>query len=184
MECKIASTETERSDVLRQRYDVFVEEFHFLAPREDGQKIEYDPYDDHALWVGVWEEGTLIASCRLILPNKALGLPTLKDMTIDPSKLPERPTAEISRITVANGHRTFKKTVKVLQAMQKEIASVSSKHGVSQWVGAVEPGFLRLLNFSHLPYSPIGPLQYRIGTERYPVMLTADDYSASLKEHP
>ena len=184
MECKIASTEIEKTAILRQRYDIFVKEFNFFVPREDGQRIEYDKYDDYALLLGVWEKGDLIASCRLVLPNTILGLPTLNAMTIDSDKLQsDQLTAEISRITVASNHRMFKKTIKVLQTMQKEIDRISANRGIIQCIGAVEPSFLRLLNCSRLPYSPIGPLQYLIGAERYPVVLLAKNHTTSLNEN-
>lgn len=183
MKCKIASTEIERTAILQQRYDIFVEEFGYFTPKEDGKRLEYDYYDDHALLLGVWENETLIASCRLILPNHTLGLPTLKAMLIDDEKLEKAlPTAEISRITVAREHRMFKKTIKILQTMQKEINRISAEHGIVQLIGAVEPSFLRLLNFSKLPYQPIGPLQFLIGAERYPVLLRHKNFDLTLKE--
>jgi len=183
MECKTALTEIQRAAILRQRYDIFVKEFHFLPPREDAQPIESDKYDEYSLLLGVWEDDDLIASCRFILPNKSLGLPTLNTMVID-SNRPQHDlsTAEISRITVASNHRAFKKTIKVLQVMQKEIDRISSDHGITQCIGAIEAPFLKLLHYANLPYKPIGPLQYHIGSERYPVILTTNDYHTALKK--
>lgn len=179
----MSSIKTEQIAILQQRYDIFVEEFHFFVPKEDGQRVEYDQHDEYALLFAVWENDTLIASCRLILPNNALGLPTLNSMTIDSIKFQrDQPTAEISRIAVASAHRTFKKTIKILQVMQNEIHRVSLDYGIVQFVGAIEPAFLRLLNCSGLPYTPIGPLQYLIGAKRYPVMLSTLEYTTSIKE--
>lgn len=184
MECRLASTKRERHAVLQQRYIVFVQEFSFFPPREDNRKIECDRYDDHALFFGVWEKNTLIASCRLLFSDKQFELPTLSAMSIDPILLSDQPTAEISRITVASGHRTFKKTIRILQAMQQEISRISDARGIRQWVGAVEPSFLHLLNRAHLPYRTIGPLQFLIGAERYPVVLASQNYKTLQKEHP
>lgn len=184
MECRVASTEMERTAILRQRHDVFVEEFNFFSPKDAAQEIEYDQYDAYALLFGVWEQNSLIASCRLILPNNPLGLPTFTSMHLDSEKFqPEQTTAEISRITVASTQRAFRKTIRILQAMQKEINQISAKYDIMQWVGAVGPAFLRLLNQSRLPYRPIGPLQLHIGAERYPIILTLHDYLSSLKEN-
>lgn len=178
MKCTVASTEIERTNILQQRYDIFVEEFGYFVPKEDGKRLEYDSYDDHSLLFGVWENDVLIASCRLVLPNSTLGLPTLNALTIDAEKIQSnQPTAEISRITIAHEHRVFKKTVRILQTMQEEINRVSAKHGIVQLIGAVEPSFLRLLNCSKLPYQPIGPLQFLIGAERYPVILTPKNFT-------
>lgn len=169
--------------ILQQRYDVFVKEFNFLTPRDDGQTIEYDKYDDCALFLGVWEHDELIASCRLILPNDTVGFPTLNRMIIDSKKLrPDQPTVEISRITVAYKHRGFKKTIKVLQTMQKEIDRISVDRGITQCIGAVDASFMKLLTYANLPYKPIGPLQHHIGPDRYPVILISDDYHAALKK--
>lgn len=172
LECKIALIEEEHNVILRQRYSIFVDEFKFFAPREDGREIEYDHYDEYSLLLGVWEKDVLIGSCRLVLPNDAVGLPTLNVMLIDSEKLlHNEQTAEISRITVASTHRTFKKTIKVLQIMQQKIDQIASDHNILQLIGAVEPSFLRLLNYASLPYQPMGPLQYLIGAERLPVIL-------------
>lgn len=178
LECKIAYTLEEQYPILHQRYAIFVEEFKFFAPSEDGQEIEYDRYDEYALLLGVWKKEVLVASCRLVLPNETVGLPTLNAMRIDSDKLIEIDrTAEISRITVAAAYRTFKKTIKVLQIMQQKIDQIVSDYNVFQLIGAVEPSFLRLLNYASLPYQAIGPLQYLIGAERLPVRMI-------LKEHP
>lgn len=172
LECKIALIEEEHNIILHQRYSIFVDEFKFFAPRNDGRKIEYDHYDEYSLLLGVWEKDVLIGSCRLVLPNDTVGLPTLNVMLIDSEKLlRDERTAEISRITVASTHRTFKKTIKVLQIMQKKIDKIASDHNILQLIGAVEPSFLRLLNYASLPYQPMGPLQYLIGAERFPVIL-------------
>ena len=184
MKCSMASTKGEQTAILQQRYNIFVEEFHFLAPREDSKRIEYDEYDDHALLFGVWEKGDLIASCRLVLPNPTLGLPTLNTMIIDSTTFHKNEsTAEISRILVASEHRIFKKTKKVLQVMQEEINRISYEHGIVQVIGAVEPSFLRLLNHSKLLYQPIGPLQHHIGPDRYPIILRLQNDTISLKEY-
>lgn len=173
----------ERTAILRQRYDVFVEEFNFLAPRNDGQRIESDKYDEHSLLLGVWENDMLIASCRLVLPNNPQGLPTLNAMMIDSQMVrDDQPVCEISRITVAADCRKFKKTIKVLKTMQEEINRISGNHGITQCIGAIEPSFLRLLHCANLPYKPIGPLQQHIGPDRYPVILTTEDYHASLRK--
>lgn len=183
IEGRIALTESERMAILRQRFDIFVEEFNFFPPREDGQRIESDPYDEYSLLLGVWEDKELIGSCRLVLPESPIGLPTLNTMIIDTETIKkDRLTAEISRITVASAHRMFKKTITILQAMQREISRVSAERGITQCVGAVEPGFIRLLSCSNLPCNPIGPLQHHVGLDRYPIILTAEAYAEHGKE--
>jgi N-acyl-L-homoserine lactone synthetase len=180
MECRIASSEIEKIAILQQRHDVFVEEFNFFSPHIQG--IESDQYDEYALLIGVWEKEILIASCRLILPDNPLGLPTLKSMNIDFKTFQlQKTTAEISRITISSSQRIFRKTIRIFQTMQKEINRASIDYNITQWIGAVEPTFLRLLNQSHLPYRPIGPLQLHIGAKRYPIILTLQDYTSMLK---
>lgn len=182
IEGRIALTESERMAILRQRFDIFVEEFNFLPPREDGQRIESDQYDEYSLLLGVWEGDELIGSCRLVLPNNPLGFPALNTLVIDSTKLPaDQLTGEVSRITVAAGHRTFKKSVLAIQAMQREIHRYSAVHGITQWVGAVEPSFMRLINCASVPCNPIGPLQHHIGPDRYPVIMPIRNDAGYLK---
>ena len=169
--------------ILRQRYDVFVNELSFFAPSDHIQQLEYDQYDDCALLLGVWEDNELIASCRLVLPNDTVGLPTLNTLKFDSKKLrSDQPTAEISRITVAFNHRGFKKTIKIFKTMRTEIDRISVDHGIIQYVGAVEASFLKLLAYANLPFKPIGPLQHHTGPDRYPVVFSNYDYLTALKK--
>jgi N-acyl-L-homoserine lactone synthetase len=121
----------------------------------------------------------------MVLPDSPLGLPTLNTMKVDPKKIrKDLLTAEISRICVASDHRGFRKTIRILQMMQKELCRVSSETGIEQLIGAVEPAFLHLLHRSALPYRPFGPLQYRIGAERYPVVFRIGECGTAEKGRP
>lgn len=183
MECRVAVSEADQMAILHQRYDVFVEEFHYLAPKEDNKQLEYDSYDKHSLLFGVWDQKVLIASCRLIFADNLFGLPTYNSLIIDSEQLyNDRRTAEISRILIAHEHRVFRKTLKILTLMQKEINTVAIQHGIEQLIGVVEPSFLHLLNYAHLPYITIGPLQHHIGPDRYPVMLKLSNDTVMPKE--
>lgn len=185
MECRKTSTEAEQLAILRQRYNIFVEEYHFFASKDSSDRIEYDEYDNHAVLFGVWEEQELLASCRLVLPESPLGLPTSNALHIDPEKFrKDRHTAEISRVAIAPQHRQLKKSIKILQSLRQEMIQVSTSYGITQWIGSVEPSFMHLLNLSHLHFRPIGPLQNHIGLDRYPVVLSVEDCITSLKEHP
>lgn len=183
MECRVAVTQADQIAILHQRYDVFVEEFHYLTPKEDNKQLEYDSYDERSLLFGVWEDEELIASCRLIFADNLFDLPTCNSLIIDSEQLQkERPTAEISRILIAHDHRVLNQTLKILHTLQEEINKVASQHSIEQLIGVVEPSFLHLLNYAHLPYIPIGPLQHHIGPDRYPVMLKLDNDIVAPKE--
>lgn len=184
MHCKMALNDAERNLIFEQRYVIFVEEFHFFAPRSDGRKIECDNYDDYSALFGVWEKNVLLASCRLVLPYSPLGLPTLNSMRVDRDAMDHTLSrAEISRITVFSEHRTFKKTTKILQTMQEELCRFAVDSRIQQFIGAVEPAFLRLLNCAMLAYKPFGPLQYHIGAERYPVFFSVHDCNSDAQEY-
>ena len=134
---------------------------------------------------GVWERDDLLASCRLVLPINPLGLPTANALHIDPEIFQiDSHTAEISRIAIASRHRRLRQSVKILQSLRHEMIQTSIANGISHWIGAVEPSFLKLLNLSRLYFKPIGPLQNHIGLDRYPVVLSVRDCILSLKEHP
>lgn len=181
MECRVAATETEKTAILEQRYAIYIEEYGFFPKREDNIRIETDRYDEYSLFFGVWEGAELIASCRLILPNTPFGLPTKTSMTITDISFDDSFTAEISRIMVSASNRSFRKTRRILQSMQEAIQKFSSEHGITLWIGCIEPSFLHLLNHSNLPYHPIGPLQYNNKADRYPVALDAKEYLDSLR---
>lgn len=181
--CRTASTKDELDAILQQRYEVFVEELDFFTPPEENVPIEYDEYDDHSVFLGVWEENKLLASCRLIFEHDSFVLPTLSAVSINsPLYEPDAKTAEISRLTIASPYRTFKKSIQIFTVMQQELDRVSAVHNVSQLIASVEPTFLHLINRAHLPYQSIGPLQHYIKFDRYPIILKLQDRINLVKE--
>jgi N-acyl-L-homoserine lactone synthetase len=183
MTCRAASTQEEREAILRQRHDVFVEELEFFAPREKGIPIESDDYDDHSVFLGVWEDNELLASCRLIFEHDSFVLPTLNAILIDsPLYEAHAKTAEISRLTIASPYRSFKKSIQIFKVMQEELDRVSVDHEINQLIASVEPTFLHLINRARLPYQSIGPLQHYIKFDRYPIILKLRDRIALSQE--
>jgi len=181
--CRTASTKDDLDTILQQRYEVFVEELDFFTPPEKDTPLEYDQYDNHSLFLGVWEDSKLLASCRLIFEHDSFILPTLNAVFIDsPLYEANAKTAEISRLTIASPYRTFKKSIQIFKVMQEELDRVSVDHEINQLIASVEPTFLHLINRARLPYQSIGPLQHYIKFDRYPIILKLRDRISLSKE--
>lgn len=182
MNCHVARNENERNEILRQRYDIFVKKFGYLPSSHTSEQIEIDEYDPYSLLFGIWDENLLLGSFRLVLPNAEKGLPTLNNMEIDPTFQSDLShTAEISRIIAATDSQSVRRSIDILKLMQSEIYTVSCQHGITSWIGSIEPAFLRLLHFAKLNYITMGPLQHYIKVDRYPVILTAEAYLSSYR---
>ena len=176
MVCKQAVLPHEIEAIFQQRYDIFVEEYGFFPTREE--TLESDKYDEFALLFGVWDHNVLAASCRVIMPNPSLPLPTPQNLMTKPLFIATPRTAEISRITISKPYRGFKNAQDIFRLMQSEICKMTSRL-IDEWVGAVNPFLLKLLNKAGLPYRPIGPNQFYIGDDRVPVVLSKNDYTKS-----
>ena len=182
--CRTASTKDELDAILQQRYEVFVEELDFFTPPNENIPLEHDCYDDHSVFLGVWEDNELLASCRLIFGNDAVTLPTVDAVFIDsPLYETNAKTAEISRLTIATPHRSFKKSIQIFTVMQQELDRIAVEHQLTQLIASVEPTFLHLINRAHLPYQSIGPLQHYIKFDRYPIILKMENRINLFKEY-
>jgi N-acyl amino acid synthase of PEP-CTERM/exosortase system len=110
-----AITETLLEEVYRVRHRVYCEELGFEAIRPDAQ--ERDEHDGHAihLLLRTAGAGAPVGCARLVRPvptNPATLLPfeklcaaSLDRSIVDPSRLPRRTVAEISRLAVASRFR-------------------------------------------------------------------------------
>jgi N-acyl amino acid synthase of PEP-CTERM/exosortase system len=113
-----ALTDTLVEEVYRVRHQVYCEELGFEAIRPDAQ--ECDEYDGHAihLLLRTAGEGAPVGCARLLRPvptNPATPLPfekfcaaSLDRSIVDPSRLPRRTVAEISRLAVTSKFRRRK----------------------------------------------------------------------------
>jgi N-acyl-L-homoserine lactone synthetase len=70
----VARSERELEAVFRLRYEVVIYRG-WGKPEDFSEPLERDPFDDRALQIGVWEDGELVGTTRLIMPCHGHRLP-------------------------------------------------------------------------------------------------------------
>jgi N-acyl-L-homoserine lactone synthetase len=98
----IAQSPAEIEAIYRLRYSIVTEQ-HWSKPEDypDGQ--ERDTYDDEAIHIGAWQQDTLLATIRLILPSVNRPLPVESGYGIQIE--PYQQVVECSRAIVAPEYR-------------------------------------------------------------------------------
>jgi N-acyl-L-homoserine lactone synthetase len=70
----VARSERELEEVFRLRYEVVIHRG-WSKPEDFSEHLERDAFDDRALQIGVWEDGELLGTTRLIMPCHGHRLP-------------------------------------------------------------------------------------------------------------
>lgn len=70
----VARSECELEEVFRLRYEVVIHRG-WGKPEDFSEHLERDAFDDRALQIGVWKDGKLVGTTRLILPCQGHRLP-------------------------------------------------------------------------------------------------------------
>lgn len=113
-----ALTEELKCEAYRIRHSVYCEDLHFEIKRPDGfETDEYDAYAQHLLICNI-QQDVFIGCLRIItppaddpgwlLPFEKTCADTLNRQIIDPTRLPRRQIAEISRLAVISSFRRRK----------------------------------------------------------------------------
>jgi N-acyl amino acid synthase of PEP-CTERM/exosortase system len=104
------------NDSYSLRYEVYVNERHFLSPDEYPEKVEIDEFDGHSIHIGgINSMGLMVATVRLVLPSTK-GFPLLEHCQIypehrelaSPERLAQMTSAEISRLAISKSYRRRK----------------------------------------------------------------------------
>ncbi|WP_290789547.1 PEP-CTERM/exosortase system-associated acyltransferase [Halomonas sp.] len=112
---QIASSESERQQVYRLRYDVYCEELQGIDPVDPERRLEYDIFDRDALHCLIYHRRTgLAAACtRLVMPQENAPAPldklplqsyagsSLYPSGLHPERLGKNSYYEISRLAIA-----------------------------------------------------------------------------------
>ncbi len=197
-----ADTPALLAEVFRLRYRVYCEER--LVPDFEPWKftdhLEKDEYDARSVHCLMRDRatGAPAGTVRLILadpsdstkpfPIEEYAACHFDRSLVEPSTLPRRHTAEISRLVVAkrfrsrsgedgkpseegdhmiegdpHGRRRFPHPILGLCVA---ITRMSAQHGITHWYAAMEPWLHRLLSRFHLNLTPIGPMVEYHGLRR------------------
>ncbi len=165
-EVRLTRNKDERRQVRQLRYEVFVEEEG--ASATDEQKTlreEYDDFDRFAEYLGVFHNGKIVGTYRIIDRNNAEkmgGFYTESEFNISKIKKADGNIAEMSRACVKREYRDNALVMRMLWAglgeyvMRRKIAIL---FGVASWVGTKPVESAQAI--SYLYYNHLSPLGLR-----------------------
>ena len=165
-EVRLTRTKEERRQVRALRYAVFVEEEGASATEEQKNlREEYDSYDRFAEYLGVFHNGKIVGTYRIInrdAAEKMGGFYTETEFDISKIKKSGANIAEMSRACVAPEYRENALVMRLLWAglgeyiMRHKIGIV---FGVASWVGTNPAASAQAI--SYLYYNHLSPLRLR-----------------------
>ena len=165
-EVRLTRNKDERRQVRQLRYDVFVEEEGASATEEQrALREEYDAYDRYAEYLGVFHNGKIVGTYRIIDRNAAEkmgGFYTENEFNISKIKNVGGNIAEMSRACVSREYRENALVMRLLWAglgeyvMRRKIAVL---FGVASWVGTKPVESAQAI--SYLYYNHLSPLGLR-----------------------
>lgn len=165
-EVRLTRTKEERKQVRQLRYDVFVEEEGAGATDEQKQlREEYDSYDRFADYMGVFHDGKLVGTYRIIsreAAEKMGGFYTETEFNISKIKKTSGNIAEMSRACVAKEYRENGLAMRMLWLGLGEYVvknKITIVFGVASWVGRKPVESAQAI--SYLYYNHLAPLSLR-----------------------
>ena len=139
---RLAETPEERRDVLRLRYDVFIEEENYEASaQEHALREEHNKYDSAADYMAVFHNGRVVATARLITREGAAamgGFYSEDEFDISKIRRVRGNIVEISRACVAKDYRDNPMALSLLwigignYALKNKVALM---FGMVSWTG-------------------------------------------------
>lgn len=169
-EVRMTRTKEERRQVRALRYRVFVEEEGASATEEQKNlREEYDSYDRFAEYLGVFHEGRVVGTYRIInrdAAEKMGGFYTETEFDISKIKKSGANIVEMSRACVAPEYRENALVMRLLWAglgeyiMRHKIGIV---FGVASWTGTNPAESAQAI--SYLYYNHLSPLRLRATVE-------------------
>ncbi len=169
-EVRLTRTKEERRQVRQLRYRVFVEEEGASATEEQKNlREEYDSYDRFAEYLGVFHEGRVVGTYRIInrdAAEKMGGFYTETEFDISKIKKSGANIVEMSRACVAPEYRENALVMRLLWAglgeyiMRHKIGIV---FGVASWTGTNPAESAQAI--SYLYYNHLSPLRLRATVE-------------------
>ena len=165
-EVRLTRTKEERKQVRQLRYDVFVEEEGAGATEEQKQlREEYDSYDRFASYMGVFHNGKLVGTYRIIdreAAEKMDGFYTETEFNLTKIKKASGNIAEMSRACVSAEYRDNGLVMRMLwMGLGEYIAKnqITILFGVASWVGTKPVEAAQTI--SYLYYNHLSPLNLR-----------------------
>ena len=169
-EVRLTRTKEERRQVRALRYAVFVEEEGASATEEQKNlREEYDSYDRFAEYLGVFHNGKIVGTYRIInreAAEKMGGFYTETEFDISKIKKSGANIAEMSRACVAPEYRENALVMRLLWVGLGEYIvrnKIGIVFGVASWTGTNPANSAQAI--SYLYYNHLSPLRLRATVE-------------------
>jgi predicted GNAT family N-acyltransferase len=169
----VASSADEQLQIFALRYATVVEEG-WVSPAAYPDGLERDAFDNSAVHVAGWQDAELVATARLVLPQKGRKLPTELDFELIVQ--PEGEVVDIGRAIVARDYRARDHTL--FGALLSRCWLEIRKRGYMNLCGAASGWRLERYRQFGLPLRTIGPPRQYWGEERYPVFLEGREFAS------
>ena len=169
-EVRLTRNKEERKQVRQLRYKVFVEEEGASATEEQKNlREEYDSYDRFADYMGVFHNGKIVGTYRIIdrdAAEKMDGFYTETEYDLKKIKKVLGNIAEMSRACVESDYRDEGLVIRMLwmglaeYILKRKIVII---FGVASWIGKDPADFAQAISF--LYYNHLAPLSLRVTVE-------------------
>ena len=122
---RIADSDSDREEVYKLRYEVYVEKG-YIDPFPE--KIFSDTYDSHSIHLMAIKRGIIVGSVRLIHGNSDLGFPTERVFTFQRPSVKKEETIEVSSLTIRKDFRGGSRLI--MMGLMKEMYKYTCKENI------------------------------------------------------
>ena len=163
---RLADSLSDLEQVFRLRYQVVVEKG-WAKPENFPDGMEQDAYDERAVHILALDDGRLIGTSRLVLPQPGSRLPT--EEAFDLVFEPKGDVADIGRVCVAAGYRGH--NYSIFSALLGRTWIEMRHRGCRRALAAVAPSTARMYRSWGLKLKVLGTPCTHWGKERYPALI-------------
>lgn len=169
----------ELDELFRLRYQVYIEEYHYIDKTHSENGRERDVWDPHSVHFIIRDlQNRLVASVRLILDSEdKFPIEEHFELDINLDKFPRTELAEISRLIVAKEYRRHH----LMLVLIKGIYLYVKKHNIQNIFSVMDDKLLPALIKLGIPFQRIGKASLYQGYT-FPCLLNVQDLENDLKE--
>jgi len=172
----IAKSEAEKQAAYRLRYQAVIEHG-WEQPQDLPDGLERDAYDERAIQIVAWEGETPAATCRILLPQAGLRLPTEEafDLHIEPRGR----VVDSGRFVVARSYSSMEH--RLLAALMARAWLEVRSHGYYRVCAAfASKAMLRVYAQMGFHYRILAPAHLYWGVERVPILFDVEESAQGL----
>lgn len=171
-----AANQRQIEQAFRLRFDVYCLEKGWLEPNRYPNALEQDEYDERQSvhFVAVAPKTNDVVACFRLITYGQLGFPCEEHFNLTKRAKNPAQTVEMSRLIIAEEHRGFRVTRKIILGLSREIYMYNLNYKIRWCYAAVEPGLLTMIQRMGIPFEKAGQESDYMG-ETLPMILDMRD---------